>query len=293
MTSKTLLLHPGSPKGGSTWIQDFCLQNEDLFAAQDFQYVHAFRNLDFPELQGEDPSRFLDQIDALLDTETDTQDPGTVFLSYENLFGDPLIKEGMFHPAPTIARNFLPVLKRFSDTRVVWIFRPMDSFLLSVFNQRKKQGSKITFDSFGTMIEERQYTMERISDALRVLADAAEIHVMEFEMLGARPRRFIGDFFALGGVKIDRHFNFAKAQRNPSVREDGLKILEYASTLLSKSDYMKLRKFCQKTFPKTGYSADETAFIERFRTRFADSDQLFRDTVSGFATWRQMEPSNL
>ena len=276
--SKTLYLHPGSPKGGSTWIQDFCIKNRQNLEIQNFEYIHDFRELDFECLMGDNHSAFFNGLDNKILKKL-PQNSEKVFLSYENVLGDPLFKEGLFAMAPTIAKNLTPINNSFSKTVVIWIYRPIGSLLLSVYNQRKKQGAKLTFENFTSMIEQRDYDSRFLIEALRVLSQNAEIHVFNFSDLQARPKRFLRNFFNLMHTSLDENFDLTSPQRNPSVREEGLKVLEFAKDVLDQQEYNALRQFMQAKMPKTEYSKKELAFLESHKQRFESDDTLFKENI--------------
>lgn len=287
MTKPKLLLHPGSSQGGSTWIQNLCTRNADRLKAQDFHYLHDFRALPFNALAEDAPAPFHEALDAFLARDMPDGDAATVFLSNENALGDPL-QDRLFGHAPRMAENLLPLFDRFGPAQVVYVWRPLDRFLLSVFNQRKKQGAKMTFESFSRQAEARAYDSGAVVEALRILSRKAEIRVMDFEFLSKRPRRFAAEFFALGGVELGEGFDFVQGGRNPSIRPEGIRILEHAKDFLDKGEYLELRKFVQAKFPKTDFTPEERAFLDAWAERSRENDARMKGALKEFA--RVIEP---
>lgn len=294
MPKPRLLLHPGSSQGGSTWIQSLCLRNAEPLGAQGFHYLHEFRDLPFPKLATDDPTEFHAALDAYLDAkiptlpETADGDEKTVFLSHENAFGDPLYDAGLFAQAPGLARNLMHMFDRFSAVDVIYVWRPLDRFLLSVYNQRKKQGSKITFPGYRKTLEGRQTDSRHVVKALRLLSGTAKVHIIHFAFLAKRQRRFAAEFLGLGGVRLDADFDFAQNARNPSISPEGIKILEFAKDLLDKPRYMEMRKFVQAKLPKEGMTAEEKDFLADWAERSATNDRVSRDKLAEFAHFIDM-----
>ena len=283
MTARRLLLHPGSSQAGSTWFQNFCVKNQAPLADRNCVYLRKFRSLNFNLLATDDPAPFYRDFDALLAENPPRQDGELLVLSEERAFGDPLYKEGLFAVGPAMARNLLPLFDRFETSQVIYVWRPLDRFLLSAYNQRKKQGSKLTFETYSEMVDERAYDSRYVVEALEILSERTPVAVIDFNMLTERPRRFISEIFGLAGLKVDRTFEFIRGGSNPSIRSDAMKILEVAKDVLSSEDYGELRKIMQARFAKTEMEPYENAFLEHWKERSEENERTMRARLKSFA----------
>ncbi|MAQ84561.1 MAG: hypothetical protein CMH12_15155 [Maritimibacter sp.] len=290
MTKPKLLLHPGSSQGGSTWIQNLCGRNPEILAQQHFHYLHDFRKLPFDALGSDDPAPFHAALDSFLDRDAPEGSTETVFLSNENALGDPMHAGGLFAMAPAMARDMLPLFDRFDAAQVIYVWRPLDRFLLSAYNQRKKQGSKITFSAYADTAAARGYDSRHVIETLRILSTRAQVTVIDFEFLSERPRRFAAEFFRLAGVALPEGFDYVQGGRNPSIRPEGIKILEHAKDFLERKDYMDLRKFVQARFPKTGFTDEEQGFLDDWAGRCAANEKTRLAELGKFARLIRVPP---
>ncbi|WP_425054031.1 hypothetical protein [Psychromarinibacter sp. S121] len=292
MTKPKLLLHPGSSQGGSTWIQNLCGRNPEVLTEQHFHYLHDFRKLPFEALGTDDPAPFHAALDTFLDRDAPQGGDETVFLSNENALGDPMRPGGLFAKAPAMARVMLPLFDHFGAAQVIYVWRPLDRFLLSAYNQRKKQGNKITFAAYADTVAARNYDSRHVIEALRILSERAEVTVIDFEFLVERPRRFAAEFFRLSGVVLPEGFDYVQDGRNPSIRPEGIKILEHAKDFLERKEYMDLRKFVQARFPKTGFTGEEQSFLDDWAGRSAANEKMRLAELGKFARLIRVPPKD-
>lgn len=278
-----LFLHPGSPKAGSTYLQIFCRQNAELLAERGVQFIPEFRHIDYRDLYSGEEARYADNFECDVLSKVDS-DMRIVLLSFENIGGDPFWPDGLFARGPKIAEGLLPLLSGFSEIQTLWIHRDLGSFLLSAYNQRKKQGRKITFPEFTEMVRARDYGYNHIIELLEIFAGKGPVSVMLFEELQLRPKRFLRQFFKLMDVTVDDKFDMNPPNKNPSISEEGAKILEFSKDLLKPDDFTALRKLLQKRLPKTGYTVDEEAFLAEFKDRFDAENATFLSAAKGLGT---------
>lgn len=120
--TRRIVLHIGSPKCGSTYLQQVMLQNRDRLSARGIHYPHD---------GGTHPGNAA----ALASVSRETvegwfaQGAGTVVLSHEDLYGQPRRGDALAELAPTAGL----------EVQVVAFLRPFSEFVFGDYSQFMKQ----------------------------------------------------------------------------------------------------------------------------------------------------------
>lgn len=125
MTSKTIVLHIGAPKCGSTYLQRVLLRNQNLLARHGIHYPHA----DDGRTHAGNARRIYEKVEAGLISKYFAKGVDTVFLSHEDLFARPQWGVSLSQ----WARN------EGVSLRIIAFLRPYNEIVFGAYSQYMKQ----------------------------------------------------------------------------------------------------------------------------------------------------------
>lgn len=318
---KTLYIHIGTPKTGTTSLQHFCTENAKLFEEQGycypifphkFKYINIMRNGFFLSYKGydEDKSRnqmeeetfFRQGMDFVLDN----------FRKFDNVM---LSDEAIWNVVFKRGKPYLwERLKKEADEhgyviKVVVYLRRQDSLATSWWNQKVKIGkriySKASWEKFVEDPTKLELELEYY-EPLKVIEKSIgknNIIVRRFGRQYFKNGSIFEDFIEAVGMKYSSRFVISEGQRNVSLVGNMHEIKRVLNTIPELSDqnnkfFRGIVTAMSEQRPdlkkQTMFSADEAEkFMEQYRDGnreimkeyFGKDEDLFDMNFSGNQKW--------
>ena len=230
---KTLYIHIGTPKTGTTSLQHFCTENAKLFEEQGycypifphkFKYINIMRNGIFLSYKGYDENKnrnqmeeakfFRQGMDFILDN----------FQKFDNIIlSDEAIWNVVFKRGKT---DLWERLKKEADEhdyviKVVVYLRRQDSLATSWWNQKIKIGKRVySKDSWENFVKDPTKFELEYYDSLKFIEKFVEkenIIVRRFGRQYFKNGSIFEDFIDAVGMRYSSHFVISEGQRNVSL----------------------------------------------------------------------------
>ena len=230
---KTLYIHIGTPKTGTTSLQHFCTENAKLFEEQGycypifphkFKYINIMRNGFFLSYKGYDENKnrnqmeeakfFRQGMDFILDN----------FQKFDNIIlSDEAIWNVVFKRGKT---DLWERLKKEADEhdyviKVVVYLRRQDSLATSWWNQKIKIGKRVySKDSWENFVKDPTKFELEYYDSLKFIERFVEkenIIVRRFGRQYFKNGSIFEDFIDAVGMRYSSHFVISEGQRNVSL----------------------------------------------------------------------------
>lgn len=230
---KTLYIHIGTPKTGTTSLQHFCTENAKLFEEQGycypifphkFKYINIMRNGLFLSYKGYDENKnrnqmeeakfFRQGMDFILDN----------FQKFDNIIlSDEAIWNVVFKRGKT---DLWERLKKEADEhdyviKVVVYLRRQDSLATSWWNQKIKIGKRVySKDSWENFVKDPTKFELEYYDSLKFIEKFVEkenIIVRRFGRQYFKNGSIFEDFIDAVGMRYSSHFVISEGQRNVSL----------------------------------------------------------------------------
>lgn len=230
---KTLYIHIGTPKTGTTSLQHFCTENAKLFEEQGycypifphkFKYINIMRNGFFLSYRGYDENKnrnqmeeakfFRQGMDFILDN----------FQKFDNIIlSDEAIWNVVFKRGKT---DLWERLKKEADEhdyviKVVVYLRRQDSLATSWWNQKIKIGKRVySKDSWENFVKDPTKFELEYYDSLKFIERFVEkenIIVRRFGRQYFKNGSIFEDFIDAVGMRYSSHFVISEGQRNVSL----------------------------------------------------------------------------
>lgn len=230
---KTLYIHIGTPKTGTTSLQHFCTENAKLFEEQGycypifphkFKYINIMRNGFFLSYKGYDENKnrnqmeeakfFRQGMDFILDN----------FQKFDNIIlSDEAIWNVVFKRGKT---DLWERLKKEADEhdyviKVVVYLRRQDSLATSWWNQKIKIGKRVySKDSWENFVKDPTEFELEYYDSLKFIERFVEkenIIVRRFGRQYFKNGSIFEDFIDAVGMRYSSHFVISEGQRNVSL----------------------------------------------------------------------------
>lgn len=239
MKKKHIYLHIGTTKTGTSSVQKFLIDNQEMlkqynFAASTPKYPHRLRTLienifnaarnGLPCFTDKQQQWFDDLIEKLKNEEADN-----IILS-EELFWNII----SYHQETPFFEDFINSLKEFSDITVIVYLRRQDSFLMSAYQQRLKGGGMQGKEcQEWILISERPRTgitnFRKNLEYLEPLFGRNNIIVRPFEREQFVNQSLFDDFMQLVGLKMSEKFEIKNKKKNPGLSPFMVEIFRYLS----------------------------------------------------------------
>lgn len=256
---KRLIMHVGCGKAASTYVQSVMIQNEAALTENKVAYIPKFQT----ELMTKAPRAVLRPYMEL----ACAHEAETIVLSNENLF-NPITPsaDGFYSGAQRASSVIKEMADDYSDKlslEFLYICRNPLEFQISAFIQKKKQGVDITLETWLEQMNEQAFAMGNIHQGLTILKETGPVTVLSYDMIKSDLEGFVRRYFGPMGLTPEM-LDFTPGVVNPSINEDGIRILEIAARAIDKDKFKVLRKNVQAFFPKTEPFSWETALKEKY-----------------------------
>ena len=255
--TRRAIIHIGSPKCGSTYLQRVCLQNRGVFSAHGLAY---------PPVSGPHPGNGAELLSMTADGIAAAYAPGvhTLIYSHENLFwrgGNAAEVAGAFAGADV-------------SVQVVAFLRPFSEFIFGDYSQFMKQNfaayldARMAYDGRG--FEEFAVDRSRVINAAAWLSQWSEAFPENALILAPHRavRQVMGDLTGLGDA-LD--WEVQSDQTNPSLRtEDCDRIAALMSDPCVPADAIRDRfkaAFFDTKKPDRGRTVDRIRWVEALFAR--------------------------
>lgn len=321
---KTLYLHIGMPKTGTSSIQKFLLYNHDVlqkhgycFPDFPYKYPYVYRNRNGYFLIGKqyrkNGSRNISLEEKILE-----EGMAHVCSCFETCDNVILTEETLWRCLHTRSR-LLPYLKEHSDAhgyqiRIIVYLRRQDQFLISLWKQNVKHSKTASTQSFeerlSEILQDETYLLEYASrlDEIADILGKDSLIVRSFEPDSWLNDSLIDDFLHCIGLEHTEDFADSPADFNPSLSENMtyIKRLINMDASASKKDLSYLGQFLRELsasscaqYPCSMLSVEETEdLLARFAQEnasvkeryFSDDGPLFSGQIKPLPKWQPDNP---
>lgn len=258
MPLKSLVLHLGAHKTGTSLVQKYLRDKEKLCASAG---IAAMPRGDGDQFIGWGNALDLDSgAPGLRDIVAKAEARAAQYfvLSHENTLGRPFSPNAP-HLYPDAPRHAANLKKALGDRpyRVVYYIRNQAAFLESYYLQTVHEGAWHDFDSYLTGLGQHGFSWEPLYQGLCALFGEQNVVLRSFEQdIAAGQAAFLQNFmtaFTSGDLSVFGKFDYAPV-RNPSVGTRGLELARGINPMLRNPAERKLfRKFLQSHFSNRDY----------------------------------------
>ena len=272
---KTLYLHIGTPKTGTTSIQSFCTENRMVLNKYGFDYPKF--PYEYPRTNPERNGLFLSMYSFKEDGTRDYKREAEIveeafeqiretFATYDNVIvsDESIWNRGIREDVPIWERVEEQLAKNDFTVKVIVYFRPQYDFLYSWWNQKVKNG----------LYEESEYTWEEMQQHLRpICLDYCHLLDHIAEHVGGRQNvivrkfargQFVGgnlyqDFVHTIGLEYSDEFKIASELHNVSLTRNSSEIKRVLNTL-PELDYKMNAMFRELLLEQSAVRKDKQSY---------------------------------
>lgn len=258
MPLKSLVLHFGAHKTGTSLIQKYLRDKEELCAKAGIVAMPRGDGDRFIRWGGAKDLEAGAQglKDSIAKAEADSA--RYFVLSHENCLGKPF-RQDAAHIYPHVARNCANLKKAIGDrpVRVVYYIRSQAAFLESYFLQTIHEGASHQFDKYLKDLGTQGFSWAPLYEALCTQFGAQNVVLRSFDQdIAAGQAAFLQRFMesaTAADLSVFKGFAYGPV-RNPSVGTRGLELASGINPLLRNATERKLfRKFLQDNFSNRDY----------------------------------------
>lgn len=184
MDQKTLFLHIGTHKTGSTSIQSVLTKEKEKLKEEGIYYLGGFRELSKPmkvrtEYDEDHVRKFQKKVKESIN-QSKFSNPHTYIASNENWSGSTL---NAYDNAALNAKILRDIFKNFDfNIRIIVYLRRQDSFIESVYAQKVKRGdTDLTFQDFLELVHKKQFHWISLLDSYAKFFGKENIIVQRFD----------------------------------------------------------------------------------------------------------------
>lgn len=249
--TKTVVLHVGAHKTGTSLLQKYMRDNVQLLRRHRIWYLSRGSMNNYVGWG----DKLLRDPDPLARTIRQTlRIPWFKLLiaSHENTLGRPFAKDALdsshlYPRAPEIIDALGELLRPYRP-KIFLSIRPQDQFLESYYLQSVHEGRYETFEAWLDKIDLDAVSWIPIANKLFDTFGRDRVEIVDFRLIKQGQDAYIKHFF----TRIDPRYSFNveyPARRNPSISDKGLRMALAANPHLKSGQERKLlRKFLQKHF---------------------------------------------
>ncbi|MBO4338275.1 MAG: hypothetical protein J5842_09415 [Lachnospiraceae bacterium] len=237
-TKKTIYLHIGQPKTGTSSIQKYCEKNAKVLASQGLIYeILPFRyprtgkrrNAHFLCFAPENTNDRSERIQAGLDIVKEELSRGTSVLLTDERLWNYLAP----HDYDTLHTMMDFAAKNGAVLKVVVYLRPQDNWIVSLYHQHIRAGREVpSWDEYVENIPDTtQLDYKKALDDITSIVGRENLIVRVYDRSLFPGGRIENDFLDAVGIKPDDGFKDLKAEANPSLTNNYAEITRILNKL--------------------------------------------------------------
>lgn len=288
---KSLYIHIGTHKTGSTAIQQFLRQNKRRLAQEGVFYLTLPYGIEKLMSANELDEELVDSVKKSLANKANSYSPkkaqeGCYLLSWEGFSGDAL--KGYANVA-IVAEHLQRMTEQF-DVKIIVYLRRQDDFLESIYTQKIHEGASYAFHSFVEMLPDTSFDWARLLAAYGDRFGKENLIVRRYDKAFLpKSDSLLKDFLQIVGVDFNK-LDVEKKELIPNrgYSRDALEIAKLANPYLRNEEKKRLRRILQNAsakqpFEKYAYwtSSERARFLERYNQSNAQVASHFFDEEFG------------
>ncbi|WP_116869797.1 glycosyltransferase family 2 protein [Vibrio splendidus] len=246
---KTLFLHIGTHKTGTTTIQHSLRSNAEDLLEERILYIEAGKLIKKLRFSAKMPESELASIREEVVEQASTYSAAQAYvMSWEGFSGDYI---NAYENSYNIAHNLHQALSPFFDIKIIVYLRDQASFIESIFTQEVHAGSTTSFNDFKNTIDINKYYWSKLLNSYRSAFGDESVIVMKYEK--SESNNLIIGFSEIIGSS---HLLNKKTLVNQNVgyNKGELEFAMKVNATLSDDERKKLRKLLQQNSKIQDYS---------------------------------------
>lgn len=299
---KTLYIHIGTPKTGTTSIQNFCGLNREklkeqgvLYPIMNYHYERKSVNRNGYFLTGtikENGTRNKEKEKQVFDNEL--QYIVDCFKDYDTIL---LSDESIWWATSTRRKGLWKDLEKHSEQhnyqiKVIVYLRRQDQFMMSRYNQKLKTDFIASTQSFDEYFADMNGRFKCVIDYRERIDNIAKSISKENVIVKRFDRNYFyngdlnQDFLHILGVKVDDSFQQLKETANTGISVQSGEIKRVLNrlkpiTMADNNKLIKILKECEEVLPESNTSLMSTDEVKAFMEQFVDSNESIVDEYIG------------
>lgn len=299
---KTLYIHIGTPKTGTTSIQNFCGLNREklkeqgvLYPIMNYHYERKSVNRNGYFLTGtikENGTRNKEKEKQVFDNEL--QYIVDCFNDYDTIL---LSDESIWWATSTRRKGLWKDLKKHSEQhnyqiKVIVYLRRQDQFMMSRYNQKLKTDFIASTQSFDEYFADMNGRFKCVMDYRERIDNIAKSISKENVIVKRFDRNYFyngdlnQDFLHILGVKVDDSFQQLNETANTGISVQSGEIKRVLNrlkpiTMADNNKLIKILKECEEVLPESNTSLMSTDEVKAFMEQFVDSNESIVDEYIG------------
>ena len=299
---KTLYIHIGTPKTGTTSIQNFCGLNRELLKEKGILYPlmpyhyerkNVNRNGFFlngvikengVRKQEKEQEVFESQLDYIVECFNDND---TILLSDETIWwATAMRKKDLWKNLQEIAE------KNNFQIKIIVYLRRQDQYMLSRYNQQIKTDYIASTKRFEDYFKDMNGRFKRVMDYYGRISDIAKYIPKENIFVKRFDRNFFykgdlnSDFLHILGIEVDDTFTKLEEEANTGISVQSAEIkrvlnLKKTKSLSKNNKLIGVLKECEDVLPEDNTALMSTAEIKNFMEQFLEGNQKIVDEYIG------------
>lgn len=299
---KTLYIHIGTPKTGTTSIQNFCGLNREklkeqgvLYPIMNYHYERKSVNRNGYFLTGtikENGTRNKEKEKQVFDSELQYivdcfKENDTILLSDESIWW----------ATSTRRKGLWKDLKKHSEQhnyqiKVIVYLRRQDQFMMSRYNQRLKTDFVASTQNFDEYFADMNGRFKCVMDYRDRIDNIAKSISKENVIVKRFDRNYFyngdlnQDFLNILGVKVDDSFQQLKETANTGISVQSGEIKRVLNrlkpiTMAENNKLLEILNECENVLPESNTSLMSTDEVKNFMEQFVDSNESIVDEYIG------------
>lgn len=299
---KTLYIHIGTPKTGTTSIQNFCGLNREklreqgvLYPIMNYHYERKSVNRNGYFLTGtikENGTRNKEKEKQVFDNEL--QYIVDCFKDYDTIL---LSDESIWWATSTRRKGLWKDLKKHSEQhnyqiKVIVYLRRQDQFMMSRYNQKLKTDFIASTQSFDEYFADMNGRFKCVMDYRERIDNIAKSISKKNVIVKRFDRNYFyngdlnQDFLHILGVKVDDSFQQLNETANTGISVQSGEIKRVLNrlkpiTMADNNKLIKILKECEEVLPESNTSLMSTDEVKAFMEQFVDSNESIVDEYIG------------
>lgn len=299
---KTLYIHIGTPKTGTTSIQNFCGLNREklkeqgvLYPIMNYHYERKSVNRNGHFLIGtikENGTRNKEKEKQVFNSEM--QYIVDCFKDYDTIL---ISDESIWWATSTRRKGLWKDLKKHSEQhnyqiKVIVYLRRQDQFMMSRYNQKLKTDFIASTQSFDEYFADMNGRFKCVMDYRERIDNIAKSISKENVIVKRFDRNYFyngdlnQDFLHILGVKVDDSFQQLKETANTGISVQSGEIKRVLNrlkpiTMAENNKLLKILNECEEVLPESNTSLMSTDEVKNFMEQFVDINESIVDEYIG------------